>query len=153
MKDDLISRKVVLEELEKVFEEYGMAWGEEYGGFAQAVPETIAKIPAEHGALIVKLPVTVGDTVYKICPVSKYIEMGDMRDGKIVKTECARCGYRSAFSGCHDIGFQKDARNVIVPRKMTSLVDIVKILPFWNEIYYRTEEEAAAAVARMLESE
>ena len=47
MNDDLISRKAVLEILEKVFDEYRMSWspGEKNGGFSSAVPKAINDLP------------------------------------------------------------------------------------------------------------
>ena len=44
MSDDLISRKETLSVLEKVFHEYKISFGNNYGGFAQAVPESIKSI-------------------------------------------------------------------------------------------------------------
>ena len=43
--NDLIRRKDVMAALEKVFDEYGVSWGEHYGGFASAVPNAIENIP------------------------------------------------------------------------------------------------------------
>lgn len=48
MSDDLISKKQVLEVLEKVFIEYKMSYGEHYGGFAEAIPKAIENIPPVH---------------------------------------------------------------------------------------------------------
>ena len=38
-------------------------------------------------------------------------EMGDMRNGRIVKSDCQRCPYGSC--SCLNIGFQKDADNIV----------------------------------------
>ncbi len=43
--NDLIKRSDVLETLESVFKKYNIAYGQEYGGFAEAVPESIRNIP------------------------------------------------------------------------------------------------------------
>lgn len=43
--NDLIKRSDVLETLESVFKKYNIAYGQEYGGFAEAVPESIKNIP------------------------------------------------------------------------------------------------------------
>jgi hypothetical protein len=47
----------------------------------------------EEGRLVV-LPCKAGDIVYKICPINlEYKNIGDMFDGKIIKTNCDRCAY------------------------------------------------------------
>lgn len=45
---DLIKRSDVLETLESVFKKYNIAFGQEYGGFAEAVPETVKIIPTAY---------------------------------------------------------------------------------------------------------
>ena len=97
----------------------------------------------QQGRLVV-LPCKVGDTVYKICPISTFLEIGDRWDGRIVKTDCHRCAYYAC--DCHDIGYQKDARNVIVERKMSTLERIVLCMPYFGTIYFLTREEAERAL-------
>ena len=46
MGEDLIKRSDALSILEKVFDEYSMSFGEDRGGFAEAVPKAIKAIPA-----------------------------------------------------------------------------------------------------------
>jgi len=104
--------------------------------------ENIADYLLANGVIV--LPCKVGDTVYKICPVSKFIEFGQMWDGRIVERECDRCAYRAC--DCHDIGFQKDARNVIVERKMSRLETIVRCMPYFGTIYFLTREDAEKAL-------
>lgn len=50
MNDDLISRKMVLEILEKVFCEYRMSWSIDgkNNGFASAVPQAIKEAPTSY---------------------------------------------------------------------------------------------------------
>lgn len=46
--NDLIRRKDVMAALEEVFDDYKMSWGEQYGGFASAVPNAIGNIPTAY---------------------------------------------------------------------------------------------------------
>lgn len=97
----------------------------------------------EQGRLVV-LPCKVGDTVYKICPISRFIEIGDRWDGRIVETDCQRCAYYAC--DCHNIGYNKEARNVVVERRMSKPEQIVRCMPYFGTIYFLTREEAETAL-------
>ncbi len=99
----------------------------------------------KEGHLVV-LPCKVGDTVYKICPISTFLEIGDGWDGRIVQTDCQRCPYYAC--DCHDIGYNKEARNVVVERKMTKPEQIVRCMPYFGTIYFLTREAAEAEISR-----
>ena len=93
-------------------------------------------------------PCKVGDTMYKVCTVNSRIQMGQLWDGKIVKTNCDRCGYRNCH--CYDIGLRKHDPDtmidVIVPKIISSLEFAVKIMPYVGTVWFNTEEEAEQAL-------
>lgn len=99
---------------------------------------------AEEQALLLKLPCSVGSTVYKICPVSKYLQIGEMRDGKIIETDCQRCAFR--VCDCFNIGFMKNALNIIREIKAPDELWILKRKPYFGEIYFTTRKEAEQAL-------
>ena len=94
----------------------------------------------------IELPCKVGDTVYKLCSVNSNIKMGQMWDGKIVETNCDRCGYRNC--SCHNIGLRELDKpyfiNVIEDITIYNLEFLVKIMPYFGTIYFNTKEEAEA---------
>ena len=88
----------------------------------------------------VELPCKVGDTIYKICLISNRLKIGDMWDGRKVKTDCDRCAWRNC--DCHDIGYQKDCLNIVHPIKMKNEINILKCKKYFGQIYFLTPEEA-----------
>jgi hypothetical protein len=108
------------------------------------------EISAEHcsyyknKANFVELPCKVGDTVYKLCSVNSSIKMGQMWDGRIVETNCDRCGYRNC--SCYDIGLREWDNphfiNVIEDITIHNLEFLVKIMPYFSTIYFTTKEQA-----------
>ena len=99
---------------------------------------------------IVELPCKVGDTMYKLCTVYTFRKFGDMWEGRIVKSNCDRCGYRGCQ--CYDVGLRRHendmAIDVIEPKTIKSLEFAVKILPYVGTIWFRTREEAEAALRK-----
>lgn len=95
----------------------------------------------------VELPCKVGDTVYKICPISNRLKIGDMWDGRKVKTDCDRCAWQNC--DCHDIGYQKDCLNIVHPIKMKNEIDILRRKEYFGQIYFLTPEEAAEKLKEM----
>ena len=97
----------------------------------------------EQGTLI-ELPCKVGDKMYKLCSVNSNIKMGQMWDGKIVKTNCNRCSYEHC--PCYDIGVREQDKpyfiHVVEERNMYNLEILVKILPYVGTIWFKTREEA-----------
>lgn len=92
----------------------------------------------------IRPPCKVGDTVYKLCSVNSNIKMGQMWDGKIVKSNCDRCGYRNC--SCYDIGLRELDNphfiNVVEDRTIYNLEFLVKIMPYFGTIYFTTKEQA-----------
>lgn len=99
---------------------------------------------AEEQGLLLKLPCSVGSTVYKICPVSKYLQIGEIWDGKIIETDCQRCAFR--VCDCFNIGFMKNALNIIREIKAPDELWILKRKPYFGEIYFITRKEAEQAL-------
>ena len=93
---------------------------------------------------VVVLPCKVGDKMYKLCIVNSRIKTGQMWDGRIVKRNCDRCGYRNC--GCYDIGLRnhecETMIDVVEEITITSLDFLVKILPYVDKIWFKTKEEA-----------
>lgn len=91
-------------------------------------------------------PCKVGDKMYKLCSVNSNIKMGQMWDGKIVKTNCDRCGYRNC--SCYDIGLRERDKDyfidVIEERTIHSLEFLIKIMPYVGTIWFTSREEAEA---------
>jgi hypothetical protein len=89
-------------------------------------------------------PCKVGDTVYKLCSVNSSIKMGQMWDGRIVRTNCDRCGYRNC--SCYNIGLREWDNphfiNVIEDITIHNLEFLVKIMPYFGTIYFTTKEQA-----------
>lgn len=100
----------------------------------------IGEVMSELNKNTVKLPCNVGDTIYKICPISNFIEFGDMRDGKIVKSECQRCSYQCCE--CYNMGFQKDARNIVKPVVASDELWILRRKMYFGVVYFLTQQEA-----------
>lgn len=98
----------------------------------------------EEQGLLVVLPCKVGDTVYKLCPVSPFLKKGDLWSGRIVERDCDMCGYVAC--DCHDIGPQRDAKNIVHEMTLKSLSAIVRIIPHWGKLYFSSREEAEAAL-------
>lgn len=90
--------------------------------------------------LFVELPCKAGDTVYKICPISNRLKIGDMRDGRKVKTDCDRCAWRNC--DCHDIGYQEECVNIVHSIEMKNEINILKCKKYFGQIYFLTLEEA-----------
>ena len=94
-------------------------------------------------------PCKVGDTVYKVCTVNSRIKFGSHWDGKVVESNCDRCGYRNAY--CRNIGLQKHEHelmvDVIVEKKVYDLVFLVDIMPYFGKVWFTTKEEAEKALA------
>lgn len=103
---------------------------------------------AEEAGTLVRLPCKVGDTVYKTCTVNARIAIGSMWDGRIVKTNCDRCGYRGC--GCVDIGLRRHECDTMIdiinPITVKHLEYIIRIMPYINKHYFLTREEAEAAL-------
>ena len=95
----------------------------------------------------VELPCKVGDTVYKICPISNRLKIGDMWDGRKVKTDCDRCAWQNC--DCHDIGYHKDHLNIIHPIQMKNEIDILRRKEYFGQIYFLTPEEAEEKLKEM----
>lgn len=97
---------------------------------------------------VIAPPCQVGDTLYKLCTVNSRIKMGDKWDGKVVKHNCDRCGYRDC--ACYDIGLQKHEHelmiDVVVPKKVYSLAFLMEIMPYIGRIWFTSEEEAQKAL-------
>lgn len=79
----------------------------------------------------VELPCSVGETVYRICPVE---------NGK----GCGSCPWE--YCECHDIGFQNDRKNSIREGKANNFAWILKRIPYFRKIYFTTREAAAQAL-------
>ena len=88
------------------------------------------------------LPVRVGQTIYKICPICNPNHNGS----------CKRCAWSGCFgSGC-DVGvgvcFDGSHGNYdlqIIPKQVID-THIVMILKWWNVMYFATEAEAQKAM-------
>jgi len=89
---------------------------------------------------IITVPCYVGDTVYKICPISPFLNIGDKWDGRIITTDCHRCSYYGC--GCINIGYKKDAKNIIREIKVPNELWLVERKHYFGEIYFLTREEA-----------
>lgn len=100
----------------------------------------------ENGVIVP--PCKVGDKMYKLCSVNSTIKMGQMWDGKIVETNCDRCGYKNC--SCYDIGLrERDNENFIDVIKETTIKSLefsIKIMPYVGTIWFNTKEEAEAAL-------
>lgn len=103
---------------------------------------------AEEAGLLVRLPCKVGDTVYKLCTVNSRIAIGSMWDGRIVKNNCDRCGYRGC--GCIDIGLRENKCgtmiNIITPIEVKSINHSIRLMPYMNKHYFLTPEAAEQAL-------
>ena len=93
-------------------------------------------------------PCKVGDKVYKVCTVNSRIKFGSLWDGKVVESNCDRCGYRNAY--CYNIGIQKHEHelmvDVIVEKKVYSLVFLAEIIPYFGTVWFTSKEEAEKAL-------
>lgn len=101
----------------------------------------------ETGRLVI-LPCKVGDTVYKLCPVSAFLKKGDLWSGRVIKRDCDMCSWGAC--DCHDIGPQYDDshKNIVHEMKVGSLSKLVRVIPYWGKFYFSTREEAEAALKR-----
>jgi hypothetical protein len=89
------------------------------------------------------IPVRVGQTVYKICPICNPNHNGN----------CKHCAWGGCFgmTGCnigvgvYEGGSYNDKALQIIPRKVIDL-HIVTILKWWNIMYFATEDEAQKAM-------
>ncbi len=107
---------------------------------------------AEEQGLLVGLPVPVGSDVYKICPQSNHLKMGDMWDGRIITTDCQMCAWQ--MCDCYDIGYQIDRKNHIVRKMKAKNAEwLIKIKPYFGIIYFATEAEALQALQALKERE
>lgn len=97
---------------------------------------------------LVVLPCKVGDTIYKLCPVSAFLKKGDLWSGRIVERDCDMCAW--GCCDCHDVGPHYDARhkNIVHEMKLGSLSSIVRIIPYWEKFYFSTREEAEQALQK-----
>ena len=111
--------------------------------------EQVADHLIENGVIVP--PCKVGDTVYKLCSVNSNIKMGQMWDGKIVKTNCDRCGYRNC--SCYNIGLRELDKpyfiNVVEDITIYNLEFLVKIMPYFGTIYFTTKEQAEQKLKEM----
>lgn len=107
----------------------------------------------DEGKLLL-LPAAVGDTVYKICTVNTRIKIGDLHDGRQVENNCDRCGYRSC--PCYNIGLGEHKldtfQDVVTPRKLESLHEVLNIMPYWGIIFFATERDARNAIQKHRDS-
>lgn len=103
---------------------------------------------AEHDERLVVLPCKVGDTVFKLCPISPILQIGDLWDGKRVADDCDRCAWKNC--DCHDVGPHFDGRyeNIIHKITVNSLQQLVRIMPYFGSIYFISSEEAEAALKK-----
>lgn len=96
----------------------------------------------ENGVIVP--PCKVGDKMYKLCTVNSRIKMGQMWDGRTVKNNCDRCGYRNC--SCYDIGLRKHECetmiDVIEEKTITSLEFLIRIMPYVGTVWFNTKEEA-----------
>ena len=99
----------------------------------------------EQGRLVV-LPCKVGDTVYKLCPVSTFLNKGDMWSGRIIESDCDMCSW--GCCDCHDIGPQYDDshKNIVHEMTLGLLSAIVRIIPYWGKFYFLTREQEEQAL-------
>lgn len=98
----------------------------------------------------IQLPCKVGDIVYKICPVSKHIEIGNMWDGEIVKTECQRCAYKACSRDeCIRIGFREDSRNIIKEFNFDNAIGYLKIKPYIGTVWFLTRKQAEQRIKEL----
>ena len=97
---------------------------------------------------VIELPCRVGDTMWKLCTISSRIKFGDMWDGRIVKNNYDRCGYRNCY--CYDVGLRKhddeSMIDIIEPKKIKSEEFALKIKPYVGIIWFKTREEAERAL-------
>lgn len=98
----------------------------------------------EQGRLIM-LPCEVGDTVYKLCHIGSHIKIGDMCDGRIVKTNCDRCGYGNC--GCN--GIIPKEPNAVTELPNRSLKWILAHRDDFGKAIYLTSEKAKAELERV----
>ena len=78
----------------------------------------------KHRTRFTELICDVGDTVYKICPISNWLKIGDMWDERKVEIDCALCAWQNC--DCHDIGYHKDYFNIIHLIQMKNEIDILR---------------------------
>lgn len=119
-----------------------LTWFEAEYGFP--VGKLMDFCEAEQQGRLVVLPCKVGDTVYKLCPVSPFLKKGDLWSGRIIERDCDMCAYGAC--DCHDIGPQRDAKNIVHEMTLKSLSAIVRIIPHWGKLYFSSREEAEAAL-------
>lgn len=100
---------------------------------------------------LIELPCKVGSTLYKLCSVNSNIKIGQMWDGRIVKTNCDRCGYRNC--SCYNIGLRELDKpyfiNVIEEVTVHTLEFLVKIMPYVGTIFFTSKEEAEAKLKEL----
>lgn len=110
--------------------------------------EQLADYLLENGVIVP--PCKVGDKMYKLCSVNSSIKKGQMWDGKIVETNCDRCGYKNC--SCYDIGLRERNNelfiDVIKETTINSLEFLVKIMPYVGTIWFTTKEEAEQALRK-----
>ena len=96
----------------------------------------------------IHLPCKVGDTMWKLCTISSRIKFGDMWDGRIVKNNCDRCGYRNCY--CYDVGLREhddeSMIDIVEPKKIKSEEFALKIKPYVGTIWFKTREAAERAL-------
>lgn len=101
---------------------------------------------AEEQGLLVWLPCKVGDTVYKLCPISGFLNIGDRWDGRIITGDCDRCEW--CCCDCYDIApmFDGHHRNIVHEIKNISLKTIIQIMPHFGRTIFLTREAAEKAL-------
>lgn len=103
----------------------------------------------EKQGLLIRLPVKVGDTVYRICP-----KCNDKHDSSCENCAWCRC---SAARGCDVYGLWDDGQYppdkcTIVPYKVTWNY-IPNLMEHYGKTVFLTKEEADEALKKMKESE
>lgn len=129
---------------------------EDFGSDDRLTPEyfsALARVSellraVKDGRLLV-LPCKVGDTVYKLCPISPFLEIGDLWGGRRITGDCDRCPWGAC--DCHDIGPHFDGKHKNIVHEMTvgSLSALVRIIPYFGSIYFLTYEDAEAALKEL----
>ena len=137
-------------ELMKMQQDYGQKWKDfnRDHAYETVTNEQIADYLLANGVIVP--PCNVGDKMYKLCSVNSNIKMGQMWDGKIVKTNCDRCGYKNC--SCYDIGLRERDKDyfidVIEEKTIGSLDFLVKIIPYVGTVWFSTREEAERALRK-----
>lgn len=96
---------------------------------------------------LVTLPCAPYSMIYRICPLSPHLELGDKFNGKIIRDNCERCPYEDC--NCSSIGYQKGANNVIQEIQSGDEVWILCRRDYFGKHYFLTREEAEETLAEL----